>query len=166
MLPQHLAVLLLSSRAFLNKDKQHAKAHSKVGKARMCQMMRFDCHCRVGNKVHALPRRNVRTCSILSGHARTVPRLHVEQANKQTPEVGSSDLVAIGRGNSSAKAEPMQLRFQHTILYSRACTGTCTAYMPLREGWISLTTQGSIGPKNFQFGKNYTPSADWKLKFF
>ena len=82
--------------------------------------------CRVGDKVHALPGRNVRTCSILSGHARTVPRLHVEQVDKQTPEVGSSDLVAIGRGNSSAKAEPMQLRFQRTILYSQACT--CTAY--------------------------------------
>ena len=53
---------------------------------------------------------------ILSGHARTVSRLHVEQADKQTPEVGSSDLVPIGRGCSSAKAEPMQLRFQCTIL--------------------------------------------------
>ena len=46
----------------------------------------------------------------------TMPCLHVEQADKQTPEVGSSDLVAIGHATSSAKAEPMQLRFQCTII--------------------------------------------------
>ena len=95
---------------------------------------------------------------------RTVPRLHMEQVDKQTPEVGSSDLVVIGRGNSSTKAEPMQLRFQRTILYSHACT--CTVYMPLHEGWIGLTTQGSIGPKNSQFGKNYTHQPTGNTKFF
>ena len=82
--------------------------------------------CRVGDKIHALPGRNVHTCSILSRHARTVPRLYMEQADKQMPEVRSSDLVTIGHGNSSPKAEPMQLRFQRTILYSHACT--CTVY--------------------------------------
>ena len=35
----------------------------------------------------------------------TVPRLLVEQVDKQTPEVGSSDLVAIGRGNRANVAE-------------------------------------------------------------
>ena len=102
-------------------------------------------------------------CPDMFNFVRTCPD-SATPADKQTPEVGSSDLVAIGRGNSSAKAEPMQLRFQRTILYSYACT--CTAYMLLREGWIGLTTQGIRGPKNFQFGKNYTPSADWKHKFF
>ena len=67
-------------------------------------------------------------CPHMFNFVRTVPRLHVEQADKQTPEVRSSDLVAIGRGNSSAKAEVPAYYSVQSCMYMHSL------YMPLCEG--------------------------------